>query len=197
MLATFTKLGILISSAPVREELYGSAALVFKFIKDKTGSANLNEFRRSRLANADRLLKVLNHGLVQANVRGPLAHRHIIDFFLQLEEGIEQVFRTRWTTHHIDIHGYNLIHALQNRVGIEGTAYAGAGAHGDAPLGVWHLFPDALDHRRHLQRHGSGHDHQVGLTWAGTKDLSAKTSHVKSRCRGSNHLNRAARQTKG
>ena len=61
------------------------------------------------------------------------------DLLLEQGEGVDQLFRTRWATGNIDIDGNNLVNPLDESVIIENSSRGRAGAHGNDPLGFWHL----------------------------------------------------------
>ena len=59
-------------------------------------------------------------------------------------------------------------------------------------FGVWHLVPDPLEDRRHLERHRAGDDHQIALPRAGTEDFGAETRDIETRGAGGDHFDGAA-----
>src|ERR1035438_8267251 len=120
------------------------------------------------LRDADLRLELGQHGFIQPDFGGPLHQRgHLVDLVLQLHQRVKQILRPRRAAGEVDIDRDNPIHALQHGVGIERSAHAGAGAHGDAPLRVRHLVPDAFQHRGHLEGDGARDDHQIALPRAG------------------------------
>src|SRR5439155_21088701 len=108
---------------------------------------------------------------------------------------IEYDFRTQQPSNDLNVHVNDLVNELKYRVGIEVSAYARPVAHRDAPFWVGHLRPDTLNHRRHLERHRPGDDHQVGLPRARAEDLRAEPRHIEARGRGGDHFDGAAGQT--
>src|SRR5579864_9053525 len=143
------------------------------------------------------LLECLDHIRIKPHFGGLLGQSHGIDFVLQLEQRVKKILRTRRTSRHIHIDRHDLVHALQHRIGIEGPAHRRAGAHRDNPLRVGHLVVDSFHHRRHLQRHRAGHDHQVALPRAGTEDFRAEARDIEARRRRGDHFDGAAGQSEG
>src|SRR3989304_6220727 len=88
------------------------------------------------------------------------------DLLLEGHEGVHERLRPRRAAGHVDVHGNDLVHALEDAV-VAGVrpAVGGAGAHGDDPLGVRHLLVQQLDRGRHLLGDGAGDDHHVRLAW--------------------------------
>ena len=64
-------------------------------------------------------------------------------------------------------------------------------------FGIGHLVPDALQHRRHFQRDGACHDHQVRLPRAGTEDLRSEARDIEARSARGDHLDGATGQPEG
>ena len=62
------------------------------------------------------------------------------DFFLQDHQCLFYGFRPRWAARYVDVHGQNLIDALDHAVAVVHAAAVGAGPHGDHPLGFGHLL---------------------------------------------------------
>src|SRR4029077_4670442 len=153
-------------------------------------------FRLQRLRDHHLALEILHHVGIEAYFGGTLGQGHLIDLVLQLEQRIEQIFRTRRAADHVDIRGDDLVHALQDRISIKWTAYRRACAHRDHPLGIGHLVVDTLHHRRHFQSDGAGDDHQVTLPGARTKDFRAEAGNVEAGRRRSDHLDSATGQSK-
>ena len=88
--------------------------------------------------------------------------------------------------------GHDLIDTLDDGVVVEHAARRCAHAHRDDPLGFHHLVVDLTQHRRHLLRDPTGHDHEVGLAWRRPEDLHAEAGEVVVRATGRHHLDRAA-----
>src|SRR6185369_10315666 len=63
---------------------------------------------------------------------------------LELEDAVDQSFRRRRAAGHVDVDRDDLVDALHHVVGAVEAAGAGAGSHGDHPLGVRHLVVDLL-----------------------------------------------------
>src|SRR6478752_3020319 len=105
-------------------------------------------------------LEVLYHIRIEPDFGGLPGDRHGIDFVLQFEQCVKQVFRARRTAGYIDVHGDDLIDTLQHGVGVERAADGRTGAHRDNPLRIRHLVVDTLYHWRHLQRYSAGYDHK-------------------------------------
>src|SRR5882724_1382086 len=136
--------------------------------------------RRRTLRHHHSLLELIHHLRLQPHFRRPLRQRHLVDLVLQLQQREKQPFRPRRASYNVHIHRNNLVHALQHRVCIERPAHARASSHRDAPLWVRHLFPDALQHRPHFQRHRSRHDHQVCLPRRWPEHFRAKPRHIEA-----------------
>src|SRR5262249_16678054 len=120
---------------------------------------------------------------------------HAIDLVLEPHQAVEQSFRAGRATWDIDVHGYDVIDALENGGCVEGASHVGTCAHGDYPLLIRHLVIDATDDWSHLQSYCSCNDHQVGLARTRAEDSGAEAVHVETRCARRHHFDRAARQT--
>ena len=72
-----------------------------------------------------------------------------------------------------------------------------AGSHGDDPLGLRHLFVEALDHRGHLLGDSAGYDHDIGLAGRGSERLAAEAGDLVVGDSAVHHLDGAAGQAKG
>src|ERR1700674_6206 len=153
-------------------------------------------FRLRRLRHHYPALELFHHLRLQAHFRGPLGQRHLVDFVLQLQQRKKEPFRPRRASDNVHVYRYDAIHALQNRISVKRSTHAGACTHRNAPLRVRHLLPHAFQHRRHLQRHRARHDHQVGLPRRRPEHFRSKPRHIEPRSRRSDHLDRAARQSK-
>src|SRR5664279_175170 len=134
-----------------------------------------------RLRNPDLLLEVIDHIFPQPDFRRLLGDGHLVDFVLQPKQSVEKVFWPRRTTHDIHVHWHDSIDTLQHRIGVERATYGRTRTHRDHPLGLGHLVIDPLHHGSHLQCHRAADDHQVALSWAGTKHLRAKPRNVETR----------------
>src|SRR5882724_686157 len=152
--------------------------------------------RRWTLRHHHSLLEFIHHLRLQPHFRRPLRQRHLIDLVLQLQQRKKQPFRPWGASYDIHIYRNDLIHTLQHRIRIKRPAHARARSHRNAPLRVRHLFPHALQHRSHLQRHRSCHDHQVRLPRRRPEHFRSEPRHVEPRGCGSNHFDRAACQSK-
>src|SRR5216684_1932522 len=152
--------------------------------------------RLRRLRHHHSFFELLHHLWLQADFRWPLRKGHLVDLVLELQQRKEESFRTRRASYNIHVYRYDAIHPLQNRISVKGPAHARARSHRNAPLRVRHLFPHALQHRRHLQRYRARHDHQVRLARRRPEHFGSEPRHIEPRSRGSDHLNRAARQSK-
>src|ERR1700719_5409454 len=91
---------------------------------------------RGRLRNHDAALELADHIGMQAHFGGPLRQGHLVDLILQLEQSVKEALGARRAADYVNIHGDYAIDTLQDRIGIERTASAGACPHGDAPLWV-------------------------------------------------------------
>src|ERR1022692_5289813 len=66
--------------------------------------------------------------------------------------------------------------------------------HDALPIWIGHLVPDALQDRRHLERHGAGHDHEVRLARAGAEHFRAEARDIEAGGAGGDHLDGATGQ---
>src|ERR1700722_1611314 len=153
-------------------------------------------FRLHGLRDHDLPLEVLHHIRIKPHFRRLPRQRHGVNLVLQLEQRVKKIFRTRGASRDINICRDDLVDALQHRIRIKRPADRRARAHRDYPFWIRHLVVDAFHHRRHLQSHGAGHNHQIALPRAGTKHFRPEASNIKPRRRRSDHLDRAAGQTK-
>src|SRR6266446_6255086 len=152
--------------------------------------------RLRRLRHHHSFFELLHHLWLQADFRWPLRKSHLVDLVLELQQRKEESFRTRGASYNVHVYRYDAIHPLQNRISVKGPSHAGACSHRNAPLRVRHLFPHALQHRRHLQRHRARHDHQVRLARRRPEHFGSEPRHIEPRSRRSDHLDGAARQSK-
>ena len=83
----------------------------------------------------------------------------VVDFLLQLEDGVEEGFGARWAAGNVDVDWEDLVAALYDGVIVEDAAAGGASAHGDDPLGFGHLIVKLADDGGHFLREASGDDH--------------------------------------
>ncbi len=119
----------------------------------------------------------------------------VIDFFLELKNGVENGFGARRAAGDVDVDGKHLIAALYDGVVVEDTAGSGAGAHGDHPLGLGHLIVELANDRSHLLREAARDDHQVGLARRRAKNFGAETRDVETGGGHGHHFNGAAGET--
>src|SRR3989441_6999410 len=130
--------------------------------------------RRRRLRHHYTALEVLGHLRPQPHFRRPLRQRHLVDLILQFQQRVKKALRPRRAANYVHIDWHNLVHTLQDRIRIERAADARTRSHGNAPLWIGHLIPNALQHRSHLQRHCPGDNHEVCLTGRGAKHFCAE-----------------------
>src|ERR1700693_1746073 len=78
----------------------------------------------------------------------PLDQRFAADLALQLDDGIDQSFRSRWATRQIDVDRHDLVHALDDRIVVEHARGGGARPHRDHPLGLGHLVVNLAQNGR-------------------------------------------------
>ena len=69
------------------------------------------------------------------------------DFLLQQYQALEQGFGPGRAAGDVDVHGQDLVHALDHAVDVIHAAAVGTGAHGDDPLGLRHLLIEPEHHR--------------------------------------------------
>jgi hypothetical protein len=117
---------------------------------------------------------------------------HLLDLLLQFHEAPDERLRTWRTAGDVDVDGDEAIDALRDGVGVVRTAAGRARTHGDDPLRVGHLVPEAADDRGHLLGDGARDDHQVGLARRGAKDFRAEAGHVVTGIEDGHHLDGAA-----
>src|SRR5574337_1349638 len=131
------------------------------------------------------------------NVEETLPARLLLDdLFLQQHDPVDQLLRPGWTARNIDIYRNDLVHALNDGIGVEDSAAGSTCAHGDHPLWLRHLIVDPSQDRGHLAAHAAGHNHQVGLTWLPPKDLSPESGKIETRSARCHHLNSTAGKPK-
>src|SRR5579872_3425313 len=116
----------------------------------------------------------------------------VIDFLLQLKNGIQNGFGTRRAAGDVDVHRKNLIAALDDGVIVEDAAGSGAGAHRDDPLGFGHLIVKLANDGSHFLREAAGHDHEIGLARRWAKDFSSEARDVETGGGHRHHFNGAA-----
>src|SRR5216684_4187685 len=128
----------------------------------------------------------------------PPQERFLFDLVLQLEEALDQGFRSGRAARHVHINGDHLVNAFENRVVIvvEGPAARRTRAHGDDVFGLGHLLPQTADDGRNLQGGAPSHDNAVGLPRGRTRD-DTHAVHIKPRSVSLHHLDRTAGQAEG
>ncbi len=91
------------------------------------------------------------------------------------------VLRTLRAARDVPIDRNEFIHAMN--VGIDGVhpALVGAGAHGDQPFRLQHLFVETLNNRRHFGKAGSRGHQQVRLKRVDAQNFCTKTHNVMHR----------------
>lgn len=85
----------------------------------------------------------------------------LVDDALDGHDAFDQLFGARRAAGDVDVDGDELVAALDDGVGVEDAAGAGAGAHGDDPLGLGHLLVDALEDGHGLDADAAGDDEEV------------------------------------
>src|ERR1017187_3396611 len=133
------------------------------------------------LGYADLPFEVVHHAFMQTNFGGLLGDGHFVDLVLQAQQPIEKILRPRWAAHDVYIHGHHAVHSLKPGIGIDRAADRRAIAQRVVPLGTAHLVIDGLYHWSHLQRHRSGHNHEVTLARAGAKFRRSEARDVETR----------------
>lgn len=115
---------------------------------------------------------------------------------LEQKHGVQQGFGCWRAAGHIDIDGYDTIHAPHHRVAIVVVATSvGATAHADHPLRVRHLVINLTKGGCHFVCHCSRHNHHVGLS-RGCSEDDSETVLVVSGHGDVHHLDTAAGETK-
>jgi len=117
-----------------------------------------------------------------------------VDFFLELEDCIEDGFGAWRAAGDVDVHGDDLIAALHDGVVVEDAAGSGAGAHRDDPLGFGHLIVKLANDRSHLLGEAAGNDHEVGLARGWAEDFGAEAGNVVAGGGHGHHLDGATGQ---
>src|SRR3990172_3970602 len=131
------------------------------------GRASRNRSKTVPGGSATGVSGTLSWVIVSAPYLPALLH----DLLLAGHEGGHQRLPARRAAGHVDVHGNDLVHALEDGVVASvGAAVGGAGAHGDDPLGVGHLLVQQLHRRGHLLGDGAGDDHHVRLAGRGPGD---------------------------
>src|SRR5690606_15346424 len=93
------------------------------------------------------------------------------DLVLQLQQSVHERFSRGRAARHVDVHRHDAVTATHHRIRIVVVAAAvGTGAHGYDPARLCHLVVHAAQCGGHLVAQGAGHDHDVRLPRAGTKD---------------------------
>src|SRR3954452_11800623 len=124
---------------------------------------------RHELLGADRVVTLAPAGVAAGD-----------DLLAQLEDPVHQRLRARRAARHVHGDRHELV-GRHDRVVVEDAHRARAGAHGDPPLRLEHLVPDAADDRRHLDRDPARQDEQVGLARAGAEGLEPEARDVDAR----------------
>lgn len=115
-----------------------------------------------------------------------------IDFFLEFHQAFDECFWAWRAAGNINVHGDDLVDALENRVGAIHAAGRCAGTHGDTPFWLRHLVPDTFHGESHFVSDGSGDDHDVGLARGETHDFHAEAGDVEAGRGGGHEFDRAA-----
>jgi len=115
-----------------------------------------------------------------------------VNFFLELQNGVEDGFGARRAAGNVDIHGDDLIAALHDGVIVEDAAGSGAGSHGDDPLGLGHLIVKLANDRSHFLGEASGNDHEIGLAGRRTKNFRTEAGDVVAGSGHGHHFDGAA-----
>jgi hypothetical protein len=116
----------------------------------------------------------------------------VIDFFLELEDSVEDSFGARRAAGDVDVHRKNLIAALHDGVVVEYAAGSGAGTHRNYPLGFGHLIVELANDGSHFLREAAGDDHEIGLARRWAKNLGAETRDVEAGGGHGHHFDGAA-----
>jgi len=111
---------------------------------------------------------------------------------LDHHDALNQLFGAWGAAGDVDIYRDELVTALDDGVGVEDAAGAGAGTHGDDPLGFAHLFVGALEDGEHLDADSTCDDEEVGLARAEAHDFSAEAGEVKAAAGGGHEFDAAA-----
>src|SRR5471032_334382 len=82
---------------------------------------------------------------------------------LQQHQALQKSFRAGRAARHVDVHGQELVHPLNDGVDVVHATGVGARTHGDNPLWLEHLLVETLNDRRHLDEAGSGDNHEIRL----------------------------------
>jgi hypothetical protein len=93
-----------------------------------------------------------------------------LDFFLQLDQSIQQCFGSGRASRNIDIHRHNAVASPDNGIRIMIIATTvGARAHGENPTRFWHLIIDFSQSRSHLVGQRACNNHYIRLPRRGSK----------------------------
>jgi hypothetical protein len=71
----------------------------------------------------------------------PHKHRRPLDFFLQLQDAVQQGLRRGGASGDVNVYGHDAVASAHHGIGIMVIPAAiGAGSHGNDPAGLWHLI---------------------------------------------------------
>src|SRR5947209_9662479 len=126
--------------------------------------------------------------LLRPHPAGPFG----LDLRTELQEAVDQGFRSHGTARDEDVRGYECVRSFDDGVGVViGAATNRALAHGDDPLGFRHLLVQAAHRGTELQGDRTVQEEHVALP-RGRPVNDAEPLDVVPRIRGRGHLDRAA-----
>jgi len=126
-----------------------------------------------------------------------LATLAVLDAVLELDDAVEEGLGAGRATGDVHVDGDDPVDALDDGVVVEDAAAGCAIAHGDDPLGFWHLVVNLAQNRSHLLAYASRDDHQVGLPRRRTEKLGAEAADVELAPARRHHLDGTAGKAKG
>ena len=74
-------------------------------------------------------------------------------------------FRAGRASRDVNIDRKKVVATLHNAITAVHSTRRGTGTHGDAPLWISHLVPDATDGVSHFVAHPASDNHEIGLPW--------------------------------
>src|SRR6185312_16508401 len=110
----------------------------------------------------------------------------------QQQYSFQKCVGPRRTPRHIHINGQKFVHALHDAVNVVHAARTRTCTHGDHPARFHHLLIKAFDDRRHFDKAGAGHYHEVGFARRTAHHFRTKPRNVVFTRDARRHLHKAA-----
>lgn len=140
-------------------------------------------------------LDVRTHQLCLGRVTVDVIELHRVfvpDLLLDVHQRMKQRLGSRWAPGDIHVNRQKIVDSLDNAIAAMHTARRRARAHGDAPLWIRHLVPNATQGVRHLEGTPSCYKQKIGLTRRKAKRFASETAHVKAGAESRHHFDTAA-----